>query len=417
MLLAGKDYEYSFEIETLLYQFAALIDGIVVRRYDKDENTLEREFKEVIKPRYVVGLKQRIFYYLVNKANNYTLPCIGITVSGIKTDKERLAASNQKTNRYNSQSIFPYHEYERPVPITISLKVTLFAKYITDLYQMYGGLASIFNRGNNYISWFVPVYEDAEHNKLPIFEELRNNVIWDMNLNISQRDKIEENMEDIFSGDMGFELQGWLFPEKLHEVGNIITHIGSSIIVTDDLINRVECSGVHPLSSLTIGEDVRMHREGANAAPWVNHFFYSKTLNENTVNILIDEARLHYVNPLKDASLVIDGYNLGEVKACIIPKNELDGEPNVVLSYPTRYNSEESSLLPPDKLDYTSRKSRELRGYHIPCDVQSKNKVKIDSKEIEKICDGEYDIILYNDIDYASVSRCMNKEYAFSSNK
>lgn len=168
-MLSSKPYEYNFEIETILQQFIAIIDNAIVMRYSVDKESGQRKLDEVIKPGYILGTKQRVMLDIINKAKNYELPVVIISLNGISFVKERQAAKNRditvSSNDLDSS-------YARPTPISIKAEVTIMTKYMTDLYQIYGKLATQFQPSLAY-SWFVP--QNIESN----WVELRNKIEWD----------------------------------------------------------------------------------------------------------------------------------------------------------------------------------------------------------------------------------------------
>lgn len=125
------NYEYQFEIETILHQFLAIIDNALVMRYDKNHQTGARTLVNTIKPHYVFGLKSRVEYSLVNKTGNYTLPLIGINLKTIKADKERLQDKSGIISRNYEGTL---EGVRRPTPITIGVSLTIVTKYMTDMY-------------------------------------------------------------------------------------------------------------------------------------------------------------------------------------------------------------------------------------------------------------------------------------------
>lgn len=50
MAVPANQYEYNFEIESILTQFIALIDNAVVMRYNKDKETGNRTIVSKITP-------------------------------------------------------------------------------------------------------------------------------------------------------------------------------------------------------------------------------------------------------------------------------------------------------------------------------------------------------------------------------
>lgn len=95
-----KQYEYQFEIESILQQFLAVIDNAIVMRYDKNHETGERTLTNMIKPQYIFGLKSRVLQAIANKSKNYVLPAICISLKGIKADTDRLADGSGMVTRY-----------------------------------------------------------------------------------------------------------------------------------------------------------------------------------------------------------------------------------------------------------------------------------------------------------------------------
>jgi hypothetical protein len=69
-----SQYEYGFEIESILKQFFALIDKSVVLRYEKVEN--ERRLVQTITPFYKFATKSRALLLSLNTSKNFPLPCV-----------------------------------------------------------------------------------------------------------------------------------------------------------------------------------------------------------------------------------------------------------------------------------------------------------------------------------------------------
>ena len=174
-------YEYGFEIESILKQFFALIDKAVVMRYEKVEN--ERRLVQTITPFYKFATKSRVLLLSLNASKNFPLPCVVVEVTGIKADKERIAAKNTLINRYQNNLL---EGYKRPTPISISVSVNIITKYKSDLFQIYGKLASQF-QPECFISWMVPTNVGIKG-----IEELRSKVEWDFNIDIDSKETLKE---------------------------------------------------------------------------------------------------------------------------------------------------------------------------------------------------------------------------------
>lgn len=142
---------------------------------------------KLLSPGYILGTKQRVMLDIINKAKNYELPVVIISLNGISFVKERQAAKNRDITTFVDLE----SSYARPTPISIKVEVTIMTKYMTDLYQIYGKLATQFQPALTY-SWFVP--QTIETN----WVELRNKIEWDGELSLDIRTESKESDEDKF---------------------------------------------------------------------------------------------------------------------------------------------------------------------------------------------------------------------------
>lgn len=392
-------YEYQFEIETILTQFIALIDDAIVMRYDKNHQTGERILRSEIKPHYVFGPKTRILYQLVNKAKNYTLPLVSISLKGIKADKERMTDKLNRISRYYDGEV---EGYARPTPITIDLQVTIITKLMTDMYQLYGKLATQFQPYCVY-SWAVP--SDSKFS----YEELRNKVEWDMNISLDARDKVTEADEDKFTGSMNFSVQGWLFPENKACEGGIILDIGSTVMPSVDVQQRIEGLNAETLERELVdvyekemGEPYLNKREFANARPRIlkgsvvkklgkAQYYFSIKNSEGEVRMSKGKHKLH-----------LNGYNFNEETEVMVlcPKNK-----RLTQEYRT-VNFKDSYLWHPQgTLD---KKKNTIAGYIVKPIEQTQNNLTIDLSEFNYT--GDIDIVVFNKVDYDAVSFVIGKK-------
>lgn len=392
-----KRFEYQFEIETMLHQFLAAIDGAVVMTYNKNENG-ERVLQEQIKPAYVFGTKQRIIYDLNNKAKNFTLPVVAISITGIKADKERLAAKYNEINTYENDT---FYTYDRPTPITISLSVNIITKYITDLYQIFARLCANFQPYRTY-SWYVP---QADGKKVT---ELRNKITWDFNLGTDFKDSIKEDDEDRFTGKMNFEVEGWIFNNAKACLSNIILDIGTSEIYTSDLESRVEGIGVDRYLAQEFykerpDENYGNPREFANAHPRLVYMYltmYNKSTKQ-PIYFMLDHTRVvRNPNIFKQQALTIDGYNMEKVDVLLVPKKKI-AVPDLDK---ITYDYADSKLFKDRK---NKKKEAIVVGYKLPVTDRTKTTVTVD---LDVKFTGECDIIVCDNVDYDSISDLLEIE-------
>lgn len=374
-------YEYSFEIEDILKQFIALIDKAIVMRYEKVDN--ERRLVQTITPFYKFSTKNRVLLMTLNSAKNFALPCVAIELTGIQADKDRLADKNNNINRYQFGML---EGYKRPTPITISLKVSIITKLVTDLYQIYGKLATQF-QPELFYSWAVPTNQGIRGT-----EELRNKIEWDFNVSFDNREKLTENDEDRYVGTMNFNVQGWLFPHQRECQGPPIYDIGTTVLVSDELENRIDglINKAMPLVSewTKDGQPIYKNpREIANAHVRILKAF----VTVNRFNFRIREGHFSKFNLSKNNIITFDGYNLNKTKAIFVPKSKHS------IKNLMSYQYDERSKIWPVINDNTD-KSELIKGLELEIISQGNNHLSVKLPNINY--KGNFDIIVYDEIDY-----------------
>lgn len=392
-MLNSDSYEYNFEIETILQQFISIIDNAIIMRYSVDKNSNERMLDEVIKPGYILGTKQRVFLDIINKAKNYELPLVIISLNSISFAKDRNAAKNQNITVSTSDAI---SSYARPTPITIKVDVTILTKYMTDLYQIYGKLASQFQPALSF-SWFVP--QTIQTN----WVELRNKIEWDGELNLDIRTESKESDEDKFSGKMSFTIDGWLFPSMNTCSDDIIFNIGTSVVPSEEALSRIhdEISLFRPLVySVLKGKEWKKYnnpRQFATAHPMITSIFKSVLIKDKIAYYILDSERAKNLKIKKSTLFTINGYNLENVKVIAIPKTPL----SKISGLQKYHKVYEHNLHPfPDTLE---EKNNNISGYLLNIRKQTDNQLTIDFQNLTEI-NGKFDIAIVNDIDYDLLS-------------
>ena len=377
----------------MLQQFIAIIDNAIVMRYSVNKESNTRELDEIIKPGYILGTKQRVMLDIINKSKNYQLPIVIISLSGISFAKERHAAkyTNIQVSSQNLET-----EYKRPTPISVKVEVTILTKYMTDLYQIYGKLATQFQPTYTY-SWFVPQTLNSN------YHELINKIEWDGELNLDIRTESKNSDEDKFSGKMGFTIDGWLFP-SMNKCANVIYDIGTTVVPSEDLMCRIydEISIFRPLVySVINGESnwtkYNNPREIATSHPQITSVYNISIINGKMVKYVLDKNRADALKIRNNSKLLINGYNLKNVKAIAIPRTNKDNIRSNDL-----YTKVYDTLLNP-KPDTLEKKDNKISGYLLNITKQNENQAIIDFQESLPIL-GEFDIAIFDDIDYDLLS-------------
>ncbi|NDA62324.1 MAG: hypothetical protein EBX50_09795 [Chitinophagia bacterium] len=203
-----------FEIKDLLIQFLAAFDDVVIKRYDR--NRVPGTTQQV---RYIYAPKQRVLFDIVNPGQNLILPCISVTIGSIQRDNNRVfnknagffAPSSINDNTPGPSTFF----YKAPVPINIEVKMSIIARYQSDMDQILSNFVP-FNNPYIILSWTVP----KEFN-LPYTQEIRSEVLWNGNINMSYPTDVNGNQKAQIIADTGFTIKGWLFPDPVAPVKNI----------------------------------------------------------------------------------------------------------------------------------------------------------------------------------------------------
>lgn len=393
-MLDANQYEYNFEIETILQQFIAIIDNAMVMRYSVNKDSNERILDEVVKPGYILGTKQRVMLDIINKAKNYQLPVVIINLNGISFAKERQAA---KFRDIHVSTANLETAYKRPTPISIKVEVTILTKYMTDLYQIYGKLATQFQPTYTY-SWFVPQTLDAN------WSELINKIEWDGELNLDIRTESKSSDEDKFSGKMSFTIDGWIFP-TMNKCANVIYDIGTTVVLPEDVMGRIydDISIFRPLVYSVVNNNVwkkyNNPREIATSHPQITSIYNIKNIHGKSAKYVLDSDRAERLIVNKNTKLLINGYNLQNVKALAKPWTMYDKiNEKEAMSVSKTYESDINPL--PDTLE---KKDNKISGYLLNITKQSENQAIIDFEKLLPIS-GQFDIYIFNDIDYDSLS-------------
>lgn len=211
-----KRYNYHFEIKDILIQFEHAFNNIVIKRFNK-----KREECDKIKVRFVYAPKQRVLMDIVDPQKNFQQTAIAIEVKGIKRDSNRMF--NQiLPNYYGNQNNKSFGEYDTPMPIDISIDMSIISRNEDDIWQIISNIAPY---PNPYIviSWAVPL-----EYQLPTFHEIRSPVEWGGDFNIQMpTNNIDAKSDMLYEASTNFTIKTWLFkPEHIN--GDIIYKIDSN---------------------------------------------------------------------------------------------------------------------------------------------------------------------------------------------
>lgn len=234
---------YHFEIKDLVTGFISAFDNIIIKRYDVNRQPVNN-----VQVRYVYAPKQRVLYDLVNKAQNITLPVVSVSIGSVNRNVDRVF--NKKEGLLLSSTPSQYSRIRMPVPVDITMNVSIIAKYQSDMDQI---LSNFIPYNNPYIiiSWKIP----AEFNTTETFE-IRSEVLWSGSVNLTYPTDLNATEKYRVSADTSFTVKGWLFPAAGDYAKTIYEVIDNHYAVSD-ITTYAQLSGdtfTYPVSSGVVNE-------------------------------------------------------------------------------------------------------------------------------------------------------------------
>ena len=200
-----KKQTFHFEIEDLITQFVAAFDDCVIKRF----NGQRQAANEQIEVRYVYAPKQRVLYDIINKDKSLTLPVVTVSISNIARDNNRvfnkLDGFYYPDNAVSKQSKLT-RQVPMPVPVNVSVNMSIIAKYQTDLEQL---ISNFVPYTNPYIilAWKIP-----DDFNLSNTYEIRSEVEWNNSISLTYPSDLTPTDKYRVVADTAFTIKGWLFP-------------------------------------------------------------------------------------------------------------------------------------------------------------------------------------------------------------
>ena len=285
-----KKYTYNFEIKDLLTQFVAAFDDTVIKRYDKNGNT-----KQEVEVRYVFAPKQRVMYDIVNKAQNITLPVVTIDLTSVAYDDKRVF--NKINNIHNYVNDVDNTKVHMPVPVNLSIKMSILCRYMQDLEQI---ITNFIPYSNPYIviAWQEPT--DTGN-----INEIRTEVEWDQTISMTPPTELSYTEKFRAVADTTFTIKGWLFRDR-NEMTKPIFFIENNFINSSPNFNFNQ-----PISSLDyssffndLSSVVDVETFTLSAIPNITNIYYNttgsqlETRNPRTINRSVSDLNLYNYNIL-----------------------------------------------------------------------------------------------------------------------
>ena len=202
-----NQYTYDFELQTMMTMFMNAMSDIVIKRFNVHKNS-----RDQIKVRIVYAPKQRVLNDLLDKDQNLVLPVMSCSFGGIARDPSR--TFNKIVGTFNKTKDGNYLNEKQPLPVDITINVSIMTRYQADVDQILSHLLPYINP-YFVISWRTPDRPDFE---------IRSNVYWSGNVNIAYPIDIAATTVARCVADLTFTLKGWMFQALPKDVvGSIYT--------------------------------------------------------------------------------------------------------------------------------------------------------------------------------------------------
>lgn len=308
----------------MVTQFIAAFDDIVIGRYNK-----AREEKDKIDVRYLYAPKQRVLHDIVNENKTITLPAVAISIGSVSRDTSRVfnkldgfyyagTSGNEKTSKH----------VKAPVPVNISIKMSVISRYQTDMDQI---LSNFIPFSNPYvvISWKVP-----KKFNLAVDQEIRSEVLWDGNVSLSYPTELASTNKARITADTSFTIKGWLFKDEDDPVGNIF--FIDQNFYAEDLIEEYDTLSAIPLSG-TQSEFFEL-----SGSPKVTDTFY------NSVRLYEDMLlKVTSISGTNTDTVILNGLGFNTTQHVLLSSNNTSNV-NALTSLPstTRQPAISGKLIP-----------------------------------------------------------------------
>jgi hypothetical protein len=210
-----QDYNFNFEIRTLLTHFAAAFNEVKIKRFDG-----KKFEKEVIKVPFVYGPKSHILADIIGLTDTVRLPIMAVEVKSQGRDNERI---RNKYDDIRYQKPDGTYTNLKAIPWNISVEMTILAKYQEDMDQI---VQNFVVQSNPYI---VVSWQEPKSGR-----EVRTEILWDGNVVYTYPGKDQTSKEFPFriTATAGFTIKGYMYKTEI-ENSIPICKINTDYVLSD----------------------------------------------------------------------------------------------------------------------------------------------------------------------------------------
>ena len=310
-----KNYTYEWNVKDIITQFIAAFDDTIIKRYNQN-----REPTEIVEVRYVLAPKQRVMYDIVNKAQNLTLPVVALNVTSISRDEKRVF--NKLDYLHNFSSEKNNTSVKMPLPINISISMSILTRYMEDMDQI---ISNFIPYTNPYIilAWKEPT------NGTEVIE-IRSEVLWDGSIAMSTPTDTTFSDKFRITADTSFTIKGWLFKDR-NETATPIYYIDTNYRIPESDLYL----SYNSLSSTNI-----ITTQSISAYPTITNVFYS------TTGMQFSMLSSYSIVDMNINNFILNGDNYQYTSYVLLSSNNLTLVPNITSVATAKMGTVSGYILP-----------------------------------------------------------------------
>lgn len=219
-----KTYTYHKEIRIIIDQVLNTLNNVVIKRLNEQDDVTNTDSIQV---QLKYSPKQRILHDIVNLNDHIQVPVMALSMSNIQYDDKRafnkIEGFSVSTALLSSGGNFP-----QPIPITVSLNLSILARYQRDLDQI---LTCIFS---NFFPYIVISYKHPD-----LGHEVRCVVEWDKAISLEYPLEIQATQPYRLIANSSFKVFAWMYRNaNLHN--GIIHNIDSTYTAVSNIYDNYD---------------------------------------------------------------------------------------------------------------------------------------------------------------------------------
>jgi hypothetical protein len=204
----------------------AALNGVVIKRYEYDENGQRGDVIQTIAVPIKYSHKTRQIHEAIQINGHITLPAMAVSLTGFSIDNNRNEGKREPMYDYEYVGKNGIIRHYKPTPINMSFNLMIVTTKGSDMEEIL----------EHYLSVFNPyIYISSKHpftNK-----EIRTKILWAGSVSTNYPTDTDATNKIRYICNLPLQVEGWVYKEKLKN-GGIIKQIDYNIA----FLNSLDCS-------------------------------------------------------------------------------------------------------------------------------------------------------------------------------